>query len=72
MEDLDLQFKEVEFVCKCGEKKKEVILVVGDYGFQSSYCENCGRRNLIEYGDGTLTVKSIKCETCLKSAKASV
>jgi hypothetical protein len=56
----DLQFKEVEFVCKCGERKKEVILIEGNYGFQSSYCENCGRRNFVEYENGLLTVKSVK------------
>ncbi len=59
IEDLNLQFKEVEFICKCGERKKEVMLIEGDYGFQSSHCKNCGRRNFVEYESGLLTVKSV-------------
>ncbi|HEV09169.1 MAG TPA: hypothetical protein ENO34_02070 [Sulfurihydrogenibium azorense] len=59
IEDLNLQFKEVEFICKCGERKKEVMLIEGDYGFQSSHCESCGRRNFVEYESGFLTVKSV-------------
>ncbi len=59
LEDLNIQFKEVEFICKCGKIQKEIVLVEGDYGFQTSNCENCGKRNLVEYDNGFVRVKSL-------------
>lgn len=58
LQDLDIQFKEVEFVCKCGKTQKEVILLEDYYGFHTSTCKNCGRRNIVEYDNGFIIVKS--------------
>ncbi|WP_028951090.1 hypothetical protein [Sulfurihydrogenibium subterraneum] len=59
LEDLKIQFKEVEFVCKCGKLQKTVILVGNDYGFETAVCENCKRRNFIEFDNGLVKVKSL-------------
>ncbi len=42
-EKLEVDFKEVSFLCKCGEENKKVILVINGYGFDNVKCKNCGR-----------------------------
>ncbi len=57
-QNLDIYFKEIEFICKCGETQKEDILLEGNYGFHSTTCKNCGKKIIIEYDDGFINVKS--------------
>jgi hypothetical protein len=59
LERLEAEFKEVIFLCKCGEENRKVILVINGYGFDDVKCENCGRRVMVEYDDNNLvSVKS--------------
>jgi Zn finger protein HypA/HybF involved in hydrogenase expression len=59
LEDLKVQFKEIEFVCRCGKTQKVIILVGDDYGFETTTCENCKKRNFIEYDNSFVKVKSL-------------
>jgi hypothetical protein len=58
LEKLEAEFKEVKFLCKCGELNKKVILVIDGYGFDDVRCKKCGRRVMVEYDDSVASVRS--------------
>ncbi|MBX0312013.1 MAG: hypothetical protein JHC31_09585 [Sulfurihydrogenibium sp.] len=58
LETFEVDFKEVSFLCKCGEENNAVILVINGYGFDDVRCEKCGRRVMVEYNDDLVSVKS--------------
>jgi hypothetical protein len=58
LERLEAEFKEVKFLCKCGELNRKVILVINGYGFDDVKCEKCGRRVMVEYDDNVISIKS--------------
>jgi len=44
--EADFRFEEVEFVCKCGNRKREIIPVANNTGVLDVKCKKCGYRNL--------------------------
>ncbi len=58
LEKSEVEFKEVSFLCKCGERNKKVILVINGYGFDDVKCEKCGRRAMVEYDDKVVSVRA--------------
>lgn len=58
LKDLNLEFKEVYYICRCGQENKTVILVADSYGFGDDSCKKCGKRNILELDNGLLMVKS--------------
>jgi hypothetical protein len=58
LERLEAEFKEVSFLCRCGETNKKVILVINGYGFDDVKCKKCGRRAMVECDDNVVSVRS--------------
>ncbi|MEZ0323023.1 MAG: hypothetical protein ABWJ98_01760 [Hydrogenothermaceae bacterium] len=58
-EKLEVEFKEVSYICRCGSINKIVVLVINGYGFEDSYCENCRKRNKVEVDENFIYTKSI-------------
>ncbi|MCX7759709.1 MAG: hypothetical protein N2Z81_00825 [Hydrogenothermaceae bacterium] len=58
-EIVEVEFKEAEYLCKCGTVNKVISLVINGYGFNDSYCKNCGKRYKIEIDENFVYIKSI-------------
>lgn len=58
-QELNVEFKEAQFLCKCGTVNKQVIIVFNGYGFEDVYCKNCGKRYKIEVDENFTYAKSI-------------
>ena len=57
LRECEIEFKEVKYICKCGRIQKAVILVCNNYGFDTKTCENCKKRNFIEFDNGLVKIK---------------
>lgn len=52
-------FKDIVFLCRCGEIVKETLLIWEDYGFSITKCKACGERYKIENDGKTTTVRHL-------------
>lgn len=57
-EDLKVEFKEVTYLCKCGQINRDVALVFNGYGFGDSHCKKCGKRFKIETYENFVDIRS--------------
>lgn len=58
-QELNVEFKEVNYLCGCGTINKEVAIVLNGYGFADSHCKNCGKRYKIEVDENFIYAKSV-------------
>lgn len=53
------EFKEIGFICRCGDYIQHTILVCDEYGFDTVYCD-CGLKYKVEYCDRTTAVSLLR------------
>ncbi|WP_457640756.1 hypothetical protein [Persephonella sp.] len=44
IEEMDVRFEEVSYICRCGHEGRETIVVANNVGILDTRCEKCNRR----------------------------